>query len=73
MIVNTEMPTLRGKSSHTVTTIRPLSSFNSLYLIVYEPYNSDKILACSPITLKRPIIASATFKYPPVFGIIKKV
>jgi hypothetical protein len=64
------MPTIRGKSSHVISTIKPLSSFNSLYLIVYESYNSDKILACAPITLKRPVTSSATFKYPPILGTV---
>ena len=64
------MPTLRGRSSHVISTIKPLSSYNSLYLIVYEQYNSDKILACAPINLKRPITSSATFKYPPILGTI---
>ena len=70
LVVNTEMPTLRGRSSHVVTTIKPLSVYNSLYLIVYESNSADKVLACAPITLKRPITASSTLKYPPVFGTI---
>ena len=64
------MPTLRGRSSHVVTTIRPLSAYSALYLIIYDPASPDKVLVCAPITLKRPITASSTLKYPPVFGTV---
>lgn len=68
LVVNTEMPSIRGRASLFVDTVRPLNDKSAYYLLLFDPHHQDKIIACAPLLRQRPKQATALFKGSSVQG-----
>jgi hypothetical protein len=68
LVVNTEMPSVRGRASLFVDTVRPLNENSAYYLLLFDSHHQDKVIACAPLLRQRPKQATALFKGSSVQG-----